>query len=66
MKGGCSLLWVLLAIVMAGVCQDVASQRRVNPVKSASQGLQGKMRTRIRPIPLIIQNWRTCTMSVAM
>ncbi len=42
MKGGCSLLWVLLAIVMAGVCQDVASQRRVNPVKSASQGLQGK------------------------
>ncbi len=42
MKGGCSLLWVLLAIMMACVCQDVASQRRVNPVKSASQGLQGK------------------------
>lgn len=33
---------VLLAIMMACVCQDVASQRRVNPVKSASQGLQGK------------------------
>lgn len=42
MKGGCSLLGVLLAIMMACVCQDVASQRRVNPVKSASQGLQGK------------------------
>ena len=47
MKGGCSLLGVLLAIMMACVCQDVASQRRVNPVKSASQGVAGKkMRTK--------------------
>lgn len=42
MKGGFSLTGMLLVILMACLCQDAASQRRVNPVKSASQGLQGK------------------------
>ena len=42
MRKECSLLGLLLVMVMACVCQDGASQRRVNPVKSASQGLQGK------------------------
>ena len=42
MRKECSLLGLLLVMVMACVCQDGASQHRDNPVKSASQGLQGK------------------------